>query len=83
MILVLEPNTQPESLDYRMLTGQLDVSVSHPLLLASLMIASGNALIMLVLYVFSAYLGRMYLEVKGRPPYVIMERIDGPTIGSL
>jgi 3-deoxy-7-phosphoheptulonate synthase len=24
MILVLEPNTQPESLDYRMLTGQLE-----------------------------------------------------------
>jgi len=32
---------------------------------------------MLVLYVFSAYLGRMYLEIKGRPPYIVMETIDG------
>ena len=31
---------------------------------------------MLVLYVFSAYLGRMYLEVKGRPPYIVMERVE-------
>jgi dolichol-phosphate mannosyltransferase len=68
---------------FLMLTGQLDVAVSHPMLLASLLIASGNALTMLVLYVFSAYLGRMYLEVKGRPPYVIMERIDDTTKGSL
>jgi dolichol-phosphate mannosyltransferase len=60
-----------------MLAAQVDVTVSHPLLLASLLIASGNAMTMLVLYVFSAYLGRMYLEVKGRPPYIIMERIDG------
>jgi glycosyltransferase involved in cell wall biosynthesis len=66
---------------FLMLTGQLDVTVSHPLLLASLLIASGNALMMLVLYVFSAYIGRMYLEVKGRPPYIIMERIDGTDDG--
>jgi len=61
------------------LWGQLDVRVSHPLLLASLLVASSNALIMLVLYVFSAYLGRMYLEAKGRPTYIIMERIEGST----
>ena len=40
---------------------------------------SSNALIMLVLYVFSAYLGRMYLELKGRPTYIVMERIEGST----
>jgi dolichol-phosphate mannosyltransferase len=60
-----------------MLWGQVDVAVSHPFLLASLLIASSNALIMLVLYVFSAYLGRMYLELKGRPTYIVMERVEG------
>jgi dolichol-phosphate mannosyltransferase len=28
------------------------------------------------LYVLSAYVGRSYLEVKGRPPYVVMETIE-------
>ncbi len=60
------------------LAGWINVAVSHPLLLMSLLIASSNALLMLVLYVVSAYLGRMYLEVKGRPPYIIMERIECP-----
>jgi glycosyltransferase involved in cell wall biosynthesis len=27
------------------------------------------------LYVLSAYIGRMYLEVKARPPYVVMEKL--------
>jgi dolichol-phosphate mannosyltransferase len=58
------------------LAGRVEVTVTHPLLLASLLIVSSNALIMLVLYVFSAYLGRMYLEVKNRPAYIIMEQID-------
>ena len=60
------------------LAGRLEVTVTHPLLLASLLIVSSNALIMLVLYVFSAYLGRMYLEVKNRPAYIIMEQIGPP-----
>ena len=29
------------------------------------------------LYVLSGYIGRMYLEVKGRPAFIIMEHIDG------
>lgn len=29
--------------------------------------------VLICLYVLSAYVGRMYLEVKGRPPYVLME----------
>jgi len=58
-----------------MLSGQLRATLSLPFLLISLLIASGHALTMLCLYVFSAYLGRMYLEVKGRPPYIIMEEI--------
>jgi cell division septal protein FtsQ len=57
------------------LIGWLELTVSHPILLASLLIASSNALITFVLYVVSAYLGRLYLEVKGRPPYIIMERV--------
>jgi dolichol-phosphate mannosyltransferase len=60
-----------------MLAGQLSHTLSWPFLLVSLLIASGHALTMLCLYVFSAYLGRMYLEVKGRPPYIIMEAIVG------
>jgi polyisoprenyl-phosphate glycosyltransferase len=58
-----------------MLTGPMRGTLSLPFLLISLLIASGHALTMLCLYVFSAYLGRMYLEVKGRPPYIIMEEI--------
>jgi dolichol-phosphate mannosyltransferase len=60
-----------------MLAGQVRTMLSLPFLLISLLIASGHALTMLCLYVFSAYLGRMYLEVKGRPSYIVMEEI-GP-----
>jgi hypothetical protein len=64
------------------LIGWIQVTISHPLLLVSLLTAASNALIMLVLYVFSAYIGRMYLEVKGRPPYLVMERIERPADGT-
>jgi glycosyltransferase involved in cell wall biosynthesis len=57
------------------LAGWIEVAVSYPILLVSLLIATSNALITLVMYVTCAYLGRMYLEVKGRPPYIVMERI--------
>jgi dolichol-phosphate mannosyltransferase len=59
-----------------MLAGPLRTTFPLPFLLVSLLIAGGHALTMLCLYVFSAYLGRMYLEVKGRPPYIIMEHVD-------
>jgi dolichol-phosphate mannosyltransferase len=58
-----------------MLAGVLPATFPLPFLLISLLIAGGHALTMLCLYVFSAYLGRMYLEVKGRPPYIIMEQV--------
>jgi dolichol-phosphate mannosyltransferase len=60
-----------------MLAGRLNISLSHPFLLASLLFVSSNALTMLCLYVFSAYLGRMYLEVKHRPTYIVMEQVEG------
>jgi hypothetical protein len=39
-----------------------------------LLTAGQQALIMLVLHVLSVYIGHMYLEVKRRPPYIVMER---------
>jgi len=59
------------------LFGQVDLAIPLPFLVVSIVIVGSNALVMLVLYVFSAYLGRMYLEIKGRPPYIVMETIGG------
>ena len=50
-----------------------------PFLVTYILVASGNALTLLCLYVISAYVGRMYLEVKGRPPYIVMEIVDKAT----
>lgn len=41
-------------------------------LLTILMIAS-NSLILFCLYILGAYLGRAYLEIKGRPSYIVYE----------
>ena len=47
------------------------------LLLASLAFTSiGFFLIFLCFYVIGAYLGRAYLEIKGRPSYVVMEVVN-------
>jgi dolichol-phosphate mannosyltransferase len=51
-------------------------SIPKPFLLAYILIASGNALQAFCLYILGAYVGRTYLEVKGRPPYVVMERVE-------
>ena len=59
-----------------MLLGGFLVSpdtVPRPFLLAYVLIASGNALLAFCIYILGAYVGRTYLEVKGRPPYVVME----------
>jgi len=37
--------------------------------------ATGFA-VLFCLYIMSAYIGRTYLEVKGRPPYVLMETVE-------
>jgi dolichol-phosphate mannosyltransferase len=48
------------------------------LLLAGLMlIAGGNFVITTCLYILGAYVGRTYLEVKGRPTYLVMEVVGG------
>ena len=51
---------------------------SFLLLLAVILIS--NALVLLCLYVMSAYIGRSYLEGKGRPNHIIQEIIDLETI---
>ncbi len=53
-------------------------TIPRPFLLAYVLIASGNALLAFCLYVLGAYVGRTYLEVKGRPPYVVMEIVEPP-----
>ena len=39
------------------------------------LIALGSFIQSLLLYILSGYIGRGYLEIKGRPPYIIMEVI--------
>jgi dolichol-phosphate mannosyltransferase len=53
-------------------------AVPLPFLLAYVLIASGNALQSFCLYILGAYVGRTYLEVKGRPPYLVMEVVEPP-----
>jgi polyisoprenyl-phosphate glycosyltransferase len=53
-----------------------DRLIVYFLLLASLV--SGAAFIQTIcIYVLGAYVGRTYLEVKRRPPYLVMEVVDG------
>jgi dolichol-phosphate mannosyltransferase len=40
-----------------------------------LIILSGNFVQVFCMYILGAYVGRTYLEAKGRPPYVIMEEV--------
>ncbi len=42
---------------------------------------SGFGMLMLALYILGAYIGRTYLEVKARPGYLVMERVQGPGKG--
>ncbi|MGO9117338.1 MAG: glycosyltransferase family 2 protein [Desulfomonilaceae bacterium] len=50
-----------------------DNGVSPLFLTTYLLILLGNGLICLCIYVLGAYVGRGYVEVKGRPQYVVME----------
>ena len=57
--------------------GLPGVSADPRLLLLLLLVVnvSGLALVMFCLHIVGAYLGRMYLEVKSRPTYLIMETL--------
>lgn len=57
-----------------LLTGRPG-GVEPVFLLLFAVLVMGNAVLALCIYVLGAYLGRTYLEIKGRPPYVIMEVI--------
>jgi dolichol-phosphate mannosyltransferase len=61
-----------------MVIGKVQAPLSLPFLVTYILITSGNALTMLCLYVINAYVGRTYLEVKGRPSYIVMEVIETP-----
>jgi len=67
--------------------GSLILMIKHGhsdlLLTASLFLtafcAVGFFLVFFCFYVISSYVGRSYLELKGRPPYIVMETIGGDT----
>ena len=41
----------------------------------SLLVLSGNFVQVFCIYILGAYVGRTYLEAKGRPSYLVMEVI--------
>lgn len=51
-----------------------DVSTQLSLLMVVMLLS--NSFILLCLYILGAYVGRAYLEVKGRPNYIVAEMID-------
>lgn len=53
------------------------LSLPLPVLLGYLLVLSGNFVQVFCIYILGAYVGRTYLEVKGRPPYVLMEVVCG------
>lgn len=53
-------------------------SIPRSFLVAYVLVATGNAVQSFCLYILGAYVGRTYLEVKGRPPYVVMEIVEPP-----
>jgi dolichol-phosphate mannosyltransferase len=60
--------------------GPRDLLADREFVLSLLLVAnvSGLGLIMFCIYILGAYLGRMYLEVKGRPTYLVMEILPFP-----
>jgi dolichol-phosphate mannosyltransferase len=61
-----------------------ELGVPRWALISYLLILSGNFVQVFCMYILGAYVGRTYLESKGRPPYLIMEVVgrreggDGP-----
>ena len=58
--------------------GSLVADPGFILSLLLVMNLSGFGLTMFCIYILGAYMGRMYLEVKSRPTYLIMEILDLP-----
>jgi polyisoprenyl-phosphate glycosyltransferase len=48
----------------------------------SLLVLSGNFVQSFCLYILGAYVGRTYLEAKGRPPFIVMEVVGRPQDGA-
>jgi dolichol-phosphate mannosyltransferase len=46
-------------------------------LLSYVLVATGNFVVTACLYILGAYVGRTYLEAKGRPPYLLLEVVGG------
>lgn len=46
--------------------------------LVLLLVLAGNSLVLFCLYLLGGYVGRTYLEAKGRPTYVVAEVIERP-----
>ena len=57
--------------------------LSHEMLLLAVLVASGNCVQSLCIYILGAYTGRGYLETKRRPTYLVMEVVgdDGESDG--
>ncbi len=61
---------------WRLLTRPHEATTFYALLVLCL-VSAGNFVITLCLYILGAYVGRTYLEAKGRPPYLVLEEV-GP-----
>lgn len=59
-----------------------DSRLSTPTLIGYVLIALGNGVQSFCIYILGAYVGRTYLEVKGRPAYLIAETVRPGTPGS-
>jgi glycosyltransferase involved in cell wall biosynthesis len=61
----------------RVLIGSDFDPVAYWALITCLAVVATSSINLACLYVFSAYIGRTYLEMKGRPTYVVMEVVAG------
>jgi dolichol-phosphate mannosyltransferase len=53
------------------------VEIPMAVLIGYLLILSGNFVQVFCMYILGAYVGRTYLEIKGRPSYLLLETIGG------
>lgn len=61
------------------LPGSDEIELRSQLTLLLVLLLVSNGVVLFCLYILGAYLGRAYLEVKGRPAYIVAEVLDaGP-----